>query len=427
MLGLSLVSGLSLVASDCLAAPARTQSRYKINFSGRLAYHAFEPRDLASHRYTLEVEQFHRFSSNWSITASGRAVAEAAYAANPDRYTATALRDEASELDLRDFFLQFQAPGVRMRAGNQQIVWGETFGSFFADLVNPKDLRQYGIGEFESVRIPTPMVSMKFYGGTSGIEFIYVPYPRFDRYPTVGSDFSSYSSVFPDTSISVNDPSTLSLSSSRGEVGARASVQAGGMDLSFLYFSYLDRRPSYAATVTSLSPLGVTLDATHSRISTAGLTAAVDVAGLVLRLEALHTWNRRFDLLSGSSLQSRIANEDVYAIEGDYGAIQNWRFGLQWSGARVQGGTGGFIFPKKDALGARITHDFAPERSVEILTSWIPSDGGTLWQLGYKHPVSNMLEARLGADLFLGGSSTLYGVFHSASRGYLELRAYLGE
>lgn len=420
----------------CEAAPARSNSRstshsnYKVRFAGRLAYHAFEPRDLASHRYSLDFEQYHRFDPTWSITASARAQAEGAYSANSDRYdsvAAAALRRESSELALRDFYLQYQGSGLRIRAGNQQVAWGETFGSFFADLVNPKDLREYGLGDLQTLRIPVPMVSVKIYGATSGLELVYIPLSRYDRIPAIGSDFDPYSAYFQSGSLSVNNPTGAPLSSPSSEVGMRASAQVNGMDVSLIYLNYLDRQASFTPSIRSLSPLDVSLDATHSRVSSAGLTFSTDLSGLVLRLEGVHTFGRRLDAFDNGSFTTRIADQTVYAVEADYGGVQNWRFSLQWSGSRVSGGTTSLIGARSSALGARVSRDLGGESSAEILTSWLPSDQSSLWQLGFQRPISNLLEARIGADLFLGGGSTFYGALHGASRGYLELRAFFGQ
>jgi hypothetical protein len=42
--------------------------------------------------------------------------------------------------------LQYKRNKFQLRFGNQQLVWGEAFGFFFADIINPKDTREFGLG-----------------------------------------------------------------------------------------------------------------------------------------------------------------------------------------------------------------------------------------------------------------------------------------
>ena len=54
---------------------------------------------------------------------------------------------------------------MRVRVGNQSVVWGEAFGAYYADIVNPKDLRQSALGDVATWRLPIPMVNVIGFAG----------------------------------------------------------------------------------------------------------------------------------------------------------------------------------------------------------------------------------------------------------------------
>ena len=108
----------------------------------------------------LQVEIF-RFAERWSLLAGARGYAEAAYGANRGRYSDAVRERDSHELLMRDFYLEYKSGTALVRLGNQQVVWGEAFGFYFADIVNPKDLREYGLGDLTDQRLQVPMLNAK--------------------------------------------------------------------------------------------------------------------------------------------------------------------------------------------------------------------------------------------------------------------------
>lgn len=404
----------------------RGVTRYKLRLSGKLALHAFEPRDVAQHRYTLEAEQYASLTPRWSLLGGFRAGADSAFATNPDRYGGQVTREETYEFSARDLYLQYKDDSYLIRIGNQQVVWGEAFGFFYADIVNPKDLRQFVLEDLESLRIPVPMVNARWVGASGALQLVYIPYPFFNRIPVQGSDFFSIAGLPAGSALTVNDSRTLPFELANGEAGAKVSGQLGEIDLSLLFFSYFDRQPAFSARVTSLSPLSISLDSKHHRIRTAGLTATTDIESVLIRIEALYTSGRFFDAVSNGTVSSSASDEALLVIEGDYGGVPDWRFGLQAAFDAAVTPVAGALFPPKHSVSAHVNRSLGREQAVDAIFTYVPADGSSLTRLEHFFPVSNALELRTGADLFLGGGASRFGGLRDASRGYIALRAYLG-
>ncbi|MCM2278616.1 MAG: hypothetical protein NDJ89_11135 [Oligoflexia bacterium] len=413
----------ALRAPSPVAAPRPTW-QYKLRVDGEAGWHLFGQQDLATHRYSAEIEQRMVFPSRWSLVAGGRASVEGAYALNPGRYSGAVVRDESSEFLLRDLYAQLKDGPWVLKVGNQQVVWGETFGFFYADIVNPKDLRSGVPRDLESARIPVPMVNAKLIGGSSSLQLIYIPYPLFNRLPNQGGDF--FTAQVPGVSLTVDDPRKLPFSFANWEAGVRGTQLVGGVDLSVFYLRSFDRQPNFRAELTSLSPPAYTLRAERNRIQTAGITATMEVASVLVRLETLQVFGRQFDTFESGQYRSVKSRETIAVLEADYGGLPNWRFALQGSYDAIADEIPGLLSPRRHAVSAQVTRNLAREQVLEALWALIPSDKSSFVRLAYVNPLSNSLELRLGADLFLGKAASQYGALREASRGSISLRVFLG-
>lgn len=404
---------------------------YSVRFTSRAAIHLNNPRDQAMHRHTVDAEQTIK-GDNWSAVLGGRAYAESTFGVN-NRYNAPVRGAESQEFVIRDLYLQYKGNGIQLRLGNQQVVWGESFGFFFSDIVNPKDTREYGLGgDLTAQRITVPMANLVYFAGNYSFQFLYIPKPYFNMTPAQGSDFAfPLDRYFPaGTNVTITDDRTKPLSLSNGEFGLRATAMLSGWDMALFYLHYFDRRPSYRPTFagTDINVRGV-----HEPISSLGITGTKDLQTWVARFELLYTRNRAVDayypdlINPAMSFYSALSDEMVGVLGFDYTQWRNWRLTFQFSHDTYFKNIPGALVPKNTTslgviLGGTVFHN----HEVNLITSYAVSDGSSLLQLSYMVPVSNRLEATLGAYLFEGGSNGIFGNFKGASRAFLQLRGYFG-
>ncbi|MBI1859845.1 MAG: hypothetical protein HYR96_02875 [Deltaproteobacteria bacterium] len=244
------------------------------HFDARIGYHLVDPYDLSTHRYLLELSEKWEPISGWTLWAGARGM------------VAGVAQEQTQEVWLRDTFLQYRNDWLTVRAGNQRVVWGEVFGFYYADIVNPKDMRELGLGDLSLNRLSVPMIDVVVSFSAAALEFLAIPRPVFSKMPSVVGDFAfPFHDVVSSGSVSFGEDSGKDLSLSNAEFGLRGSKQWSGTDLSLFYFYYWDRIPTFTAFVVTPSPLSVSLTPFHARLSTVGLTASHDFSPFVLRLE----------------------------------------------------------------------------------------------------------------------------------------------
>lgn len=413
-----------LLPGAVTAAPSLIPE-FRLELNSRLAFHTFAPQDLASHRHTLELEQKFKMRE-WTAVIGAQGYAETAFSSSA-RYGGEVARNESQEVVPRDIYVQYKGPGVLVKAGNQQVVWGEAFGFYFADIINPKDTRDFGLGDLTRQRIPIPMLDAKFIGSKTTLELVYIPKPYFNKVPSQGNDFhTSYQALFGGAAIPVTDERTLPLALENGEVGARVGTKLGPVDMGVFYFNYHDREPKYQLLSTEDVPPVVTFAGQHARLQTVGTTGATELGPWVLRWEALYSWNRFFSFIDQGFYNTFSTQETTAVLGVEYSAVADWRLGFQASNAYLTDVPEGTFTPRhRPLLTALIAGPLIKDQSIDLMFTFVPTDSSSLVQVKYLVPLTSRIELNFGADLLLGEPATQFGRFRNASRGYVLLKAFL--
>jgi len=396
----------------------------QINTQSRLGYHLVAPTDLSSHRHELEINHVIKFQSPWSLGTGFRALVEGAYATNSSRYPDPVRTRDTQDIILRDLYLQYKSGLTTLTFGNQQVVWGEAFGFYYADLINPKDFRDFGIGPLERNRLHIPMINFKLNFTDNVFQFLYVIKPFFNKTPNIGSDFSfPFNRFFAPGTFSFNDERTQDISWKSAEYGGRFTPNISGIDLSFLYFNYFDRAPVY---ISSLSSGQTEIRGKHNRLETLGATLSLPVSTLVLRAETLIHRHKHFNKFSGA-LNSFISDQFVGVLGVDYIVGDRWRLGVQLGeNYRFRTEEGALEKASTQLITVHGSLTFFHDRTFDLLVAYAPHDGSSLTEISYTLPLSKRIDLLIASDLFNGGSSSQFGLYHPATRAYIQIKTYLG-
>ncbi len=94
---------------------------------------------------------------------------------------------------LREFYVDYHSTDWEIRLGKQMIVWGEIDGFRLLDLVNPFDLRQFILDDYEDSRMPQWGIDAKwrFWPGkpNRNLEFVFLPNWRSNYLMVEGSQW----------------------------------------------------------------------------------------------------------------------------------------------------------------------------------------------------------------------------------------------
>jgi hypothetical protein len=409
----------------------RLKYGYEGVFDATLAGHLHDPKDLASQRLNFQFEQNASYGSNWKGALGFSAWDETSFATVPARYSGSVIQDDSRDLRLRNTYIQYHSDGFFLRVGNQQVVWGEAFGFFYSDIVNPKDMRYGLFGDFSQIRLQTPMVNAKLTFSELSLQAIFIPKPYFNILPSPGNDFAfPYQSAFGVSSFSIQRETTLPISADHMEAGARVSYLFDRLDLSAFYFNYMDRDPWYSVSAGSQYPSNLMLQEHHSRVQSFGLTATDEIEGFVFRAEALKISNRTLPVVVstpfGPGLSTSQLNDYIYVIGVDAPPVDKWNLGFQWSQDILSRNEPGLLRSQVVSLASfRVQAPAFKNQSAELLYTYSIRDRGQRGEFNYLIPLSGTIESAVGIDVLGGPQSSAFGSIYQATRAYILFKYYL--
>ena len=427
------IAGAFALAFSVSSAEGRISRRPASQFKGEAsagldatyAHRLTPPQRPSSEKLFFWAEGKADFDSVYSTVISGQAWVEGVYADSVS-YPKQMRAHDFYEARLQDTYLQMKtrAPGNGrwiFRLGLQQVVWGEAFGVIFADVVNPRDLREGLPLDVAKTRLATPMANAKYVAGSFSAQAVYIPIPHYNILPLPGSDFAPKVELPPGVTIEVEREKT---GERPGELGARLSQTIGKADLSIFYLNHDDRNPYYDTALLISSSPKVTLIERHSRISTAGGALAADIGGFMLRSEGVAKVGRILPVWGpGGLVDAQKANEFSYAASLEFPTWRGMNFAAQYSES-ILSEPADYILAARVSRYAtiRVQTPIRNESSFETILTYSPEDKGTRAQAELKLPTSSRTELRLGVESFMGPPESEFGRLRGASRVYMTFK-----
>ena len=383
----------------------------------------------ASEKVTFIIWDKLEFSSNWSAVISGQGWYEGVYSQS-STYPQTIKTYDTDEIRFQDTYLQYKSDHFIARVGNQQIVWGETFGNFHADIINPKDLR-YGIPlDLARVRRSTPIANLVYIHKHFSLQGIYIPQPQFNLLPLVGSDFAPPLAAMTGYSqVTVTRNEGLPIAFNNAEMGFRVSQTLGDADISLFNLGYYDRSPYYVVSSSTIPGQSLVLDERHAAVDSTGLTLAMTLgeSGYVMRAEAVYTTGTMVPILDSTGALSALKTNDLnYVASVDCPTWKKTNISFQYSQDRI-GDQANYLLrtsQNEDHVGLRVLLNMFEASTLETIFGYSFSDMGSRVQMEFMNPISTKMELRIGIDEYGGPSTSEAGRTPGASRAYVLLRTY---
>lgn len=354
----------------------------------------------------------------WKL--SGRGDYDAVYGIN-DFYPAEVERNQRSNFTLRENYLDISRGNWDFRLGRQHVVWGEMVGLFFADVVSARDLREFILPEFEAMRIPQWAARAEYFQGDFHGELLWVPVASYDEIGKPGAEFFPLQPDIPGLTTVYRQEDRPGRTLSHSNYGARLSMLKSGWDVSGFYYRSMDISPTFYREL-----VGPTLvyQARHDRISQLGGTLAKDFGDVVLKAEAVYTRGRKFTVLRLSDADGVVSQDTLdWAAALEYTLPSDTRLNLQVF-QRV------YFSHDRDTIPAKYENGYSLYLSgkltdkLEAQAMLISSLNRGDWLFRPKLTWNFQKNWRLlvGADIFSGGRTGLFGQYDAKDRVYSEAR-----
>ena len=272
-------------------------------------------RGLSSLRSEIMLKVDTKLGKNWSTRVSGRAAYDAAYDINGrTKYTDDIKDNYIKEVELLETYVQGSPLShLDVKAGRQVVVWGKLDNIRVTDILNPLDLREFGVTDIEDIRLPLNMLKIDGYLFNWTLSGITIPEIRFNKNPEYGSDFYPVTSPPIHEEIPENGLDHMEYAFSAGR-------NFSGWDIAFYWADIYNDTPHM-----KYLPGIFQMELTHERINLYG--TAVDMAfgdwlliAETAHLDGLKYFNTADDAYSrtdiGAGIEFSGFKETTLGIEG---------------------------------------------------------------------------------------------------------------
>lgn len=421
----------------CLAATARAEEpegppdwlkalRVRGRVAEEFAYRLLDPGDVSKLRTTGWLEGKYTFSDAVNLRVATRGWYDAVFDAT-GRYPPNVERDQRTQFDLREAILSVSRGELDIRAGRQQIVWGEAISSFVTDVVNPRDFTEFILPDFNELRIPIWAVDVTYrLGPNVNIEAVWTPDTRLNKFPKQGAEFQfapiPYRFHNPVVRLPDN-PDEFDVARSEG--GFRLSALLNGWDASLIYYDQADKTPVFFQSRVSqaFGPDVIVLDPGHPRLHIVGATLAKSFEPVVLRSEVAFTIGKSYS--STNPLEpDGVARRDTidYLVSADYTFFSQVDATVQFSQKILTGSANNLTYGSVEgrvttSVAARLTTGFF-ENTLNPAVLFIVNVNRGDYRVSPRIDflLTGSVTLSVGADVFAGQRQTLYGQFKDTDR-----------
>ena len=389
-------------------------------YAGTFAYTYSDPTHWSNAVNRFQFNLRGELAPNVKWTIGARADIDPVYMSD-SFYLPAVQQDQRADFFWRETYLDFSAGDLDFRVGAQNIVWGDVVGFFVADVVSPRDLREFLLPSFDIMRAPQWAVRAEYFKGDSHLELVWIPYPTFDNVGKPGSDFYPVRLPSPTSAAAAapfQDPVTPARTLDNSNYGIRGNTLIGGWDIAAFYYRSFSRSPTFYTL-----PGGI-VQPRYDHIWQAGGTVNKDLGPVVLHVEGVYTGSQYYastDPLAPQGVLQR--NTFDWVVGGDFTLPHDVRMNVQVFQRLYDHSASTLVVQTGDwGASAQLAAKITPEWEPQIL--WIQTFGGGG---GLVRPRLNWYPARnttvgFGVDIFTGADNGFFGRYNNRDRVYGELR-----
>ncbi len=324
---------------------------------------------------------------------------------------------------LGENYLKYKSDNWVAQLGYQEVVWGEAYGLNYADIINPKDLRETLYSEASEARLPLLLFNGKTFfsiGGFSGsLQFLYSPEPRFSKSLPPELYAGDLLSV---TTLNVDKEKTPAIFK-KSELGGKFAGSYGGFDFGLFGYSYMDRDPHYTLKSATLTNINLTED--HSKIKSTGISLAKTIYDFVLRSDIVFTQNKMINYVENFQLKSFSSDTLNALVSIDTPTYNDYSGVLIFAQSNLKDiKPNSFRQKKEKYLIGKITKNFVNDKSLELSYTHEFNFTGHSIQTLLNWPINSSTDLKFGGQFYFGDTSSNLNKYKNISSVFFSLKNY---
>ncbi|MEX2207629.1 MAG: DUF1302 family protein [Myxococcota bacterium] len=445
-------SGVAVAAALLAAASARAETPLEISalLESDSAWRIHSPRQLQKSQTRLELDAALGLSPALELRATGRAIWDPAgrlVGEHPDPDYEPIDRGQIGgnrhlEVELRELYLDWHGrvadARLDVRAGKQQIVWGQSFGLRVLDFVNPQDFREFILDEYNDSRIPTFALRGELAARGFTLQGIVVPDFEPDQLPALESEFSLEQAVpgfLPGLAPLPEDPVFAGggpiLIPGRDEQphdwrtkslawGVRLGTSARGFDVALYYWDRIDPSPVFRRSVESLDVTGFgpvpvnVVDTDYARVRSVGLSFARPLGEVSVWGEGALSYGRAYALEDVTDSDGWVSRPDLqYALGLDWNAGESWFVNAQWIQFVRMGPSHGIEVDRARSFASLLVRGELLAETVvpQVFVLYGANEREAMVRPSLEWRATDRLSLAVGVDLFSGPRAGMLGQY----------------
>ena len=340
-----------------------------------------------------------------------------------DYYPGDVARDQRFNINLRENYLDVGSGDWDFRFGKQHVVWGEMVGLFFADVVSARDMHEYILPEFDTMRIPQWAARAEYFNDDFHAELLWIPVASYDLIGEPGAEFYPYQVQPAGVNVIYRNEDIPARNLGNSNYGLRLSTLKNGWDISGFAYSSMDISATFYRDAISV-PGTYIYEARHDRIHQYGGTLAKDFGDVVLKSEMVYTRGRQFTVLRDTDSNGVVPQNTMdWALGFDFSLPADTRFNAQVFQRQYFSYDPDLIADKREnGVSLLLNRKFGDK--IEAQALWISSINRTDWLFRPRVTWGFEKNWRLavGADIFKGPPLGMFGRYDGQDRVYSEVR-----
>lgn len=356
-----------------------------------------------------------RFASQLTVFAHAEVSHDFAIQINgSDEYPEEYKSDVEKQFELKEAWLEKSVtPWFDFKLGRQIVPWGTSETLRVVDVVNPLDLRNFGMTDIEDIRLAQTMSRFDFYSGPWDITALIIHETRQNKIPVEGSDFYLLDQPFPP----VLDPES-SLENTQFAVSITGRFK--GCDTGLYLAQVYDHSP-YLEFDSNLNPV-----LKYSKIKMLGATGVFPVKNFLFRTEVAFLDDLKFSSIPGKEKSGL----DVL-LGADFSGLKNTIISVEFVNRHIFSFEPVMVFEparnREDQLEYvfRINRTFMNETvSCSLVAAFAGEKGedGSFQRIDTEYKWSDNTTLTLGAIFYHGGDNIIYEKIKNNDRVFCAIK-----